>query len=201
MQDIDDALGRFYRYREIFRTDEHAVVNTFSLPRQHAAKHYPELIRQFGAPNGLCSSITECKHIKAVKEPWRRSNRFNALGQMLLTNQRLDKLAASRVDFDQRRMLEGPCLELESRLKTIGLYLYTYQYCVLTTVVTEQALHGLAVDDPIDNPEVDKEIRRWTVQGDHDLCEADDGPVNLAAQIQLARTPRKSVFVCSRRSI
>jgi len=26
---------------------------------------------------------------KAVKEPWRRSNRFDALSQMLLTNQRL----------------------------------------------------------------------------------------------------------------
>lgn len=69
-----------------------------------------KLIRAFGAPNGLCSSITESKHIKAVKEPWRRSNRFEALAQMLLTNQRLDKLAASRVDFAKRRMLEGTCL-------------------------------------------------------------------------------------------
>jgi hypothetical protein len=46
-----------------------------------------------------------------VKEPWRRSNRCDALGQMLLTNQRLDKLAASRVDFKTRRMLEGSCLQ------------------------------------------------------------------------------------------
>ncbi|KAJ6617373.1 hypothetical protein B0H10DRAFT_2176466 [Mycena sp. CBHHK59/15] len=29
------------------------------------------------APNGLCSSITESKHIKAVKQPWRRSRRGN----------------------------------------------------------------------------------------------------------------------------
>jgi hypothetical protein len=64
----------------------------------------------FGAPNGLCSSITELKHIKAVKEPWRRSDRFDALSQMLLTNQRLDKLAASRVDFADRGMLRGTCL-------------------------------------------------------------------------------------------
>jgi hypothetical protein len=67
------------------------------------------LIRAFGAPNGLCSSITESKHIKAVKEPWRRSNRYDALGQMLLTNQRLDKLAAARVDFNARGMLKGTC--------------------------------------------------------------------------------------------
>ncbi|KZP05117.1 hypothetical protein FIBSPDRAFT_766326, partial [Athelia psychrophila] len=61
----------------------------------------------FGAPNGLCSSITETKHIRAVKEPWRRSSRFNALGQMLVTNQRLDKLAAMRVDFARRGMLQA----------------------------------------------------------------------------------------------
>jgi hypothetical protein len=77
----------------------------FSLPRQHALVHYSRLIQEFGAPNGLCSSITESRHITAVKRPWRRSNRFNALGQMLLTNQRLDKLGLARVDFVARGML------------------------------------------------------------------------------------------------
>ena len=72
--------------------------------------HYIDRIWDFGAPNGLCSSITESKHIKAVKEPWRRSNRFEALGQMLLTNLRLDKIAAARVDFAARGMLVGSCL-------------------------------------------------------------------------------------------
>ncbi|KAJ7678406.1 hypothetical protein B0H17DRAFT_109703 [Mycena rosella] len=46
-------------------------------------------------PNGLCSSITESKHIKAVKEPWRRSSRFNALLQMLTTISRLDKVGTT----------------------------------------------------------------------------------------------------------
>jgi hypothetical protein len=63
-------------------------------PRQHSLSHYCLLITEFGAPNGLCSSITESKHIKAVKEPWRRSHHHEALSQMLLTNQHLDKLAA-----------------------------------------------------------------------------------------------------------
>jgi len=62
-------------------------------------KHYRQLVQLYGAPNELCSSITESKHIKAVKEPWRRSSHFEALGQMLLTNHRLDKLAACRIDF------------------------------------------------------------------------------------------------------
>jgi hypothetical protein len=101
---IDSALEDFHRHRVAFNT---VRPDGYSLPRQHAMAHYPLLIREFGAPNGLCSSITESKHIKAVKEPWRRSSHFQALGQMLLTNQRLDKLAADRVDFQARGMLDG----------------------------------------------------------------------------------------------
>ena len=67
--------------------------------------HYRFLIQDFGAPNGLCSSITESKHIKAVKKPWRRSSKHGALAQILVINERLDKLAASRVDFEVRGML------------------------------------------------------------------------------------------------
>lgn len=72
-------------------------------------KHYRYLTELFGAPNGLCSSITESKHIPAVKEPWRRSSRNKPLGEMLLTNQRLDKLSACREDFKARGMLIGSC--------------------------------------------------------------------------------------------
>ncbi|KAK0218877.1 hypothetical protein IW262DRAFT_1448874 [Armillaria fumosa] len=46
----------------------------------------------FGAPNGVCSSITESWHITAMKKPWQHSNRNNTMSQMLLTNQHLDKL-------------------------------------------------------------------------------------------------------------
>lgn len=106
---LDDALKRFHMHRKIFQTSG-VRPKGFNLPRQHSLIHYHKLIRAFGAPNGLCSSITESKHIKAVKEPWRRSNRFEALGQMLLINQRLDKLAASRIDFGHRGMLRGTCL-------------------------------------------------------------------------------------------
>jgi hypothetical protein len=103
---IDHALAKFHQERTIFET-EGVRPDGFSLPRQHSLSHYRLLITEFGAPNGLCSSITESKHIKAVKEPWRRSNHHEALSQMLLTNQRLDKLAASRIDFQARGMLDG----------------------------------------------------------------------------------------------
>jgi hypothetical protein len=84
---IDAAVARFHHEREIFNVIR---PNGYSLPRQHSLVHYTFLIWEFGAANGLCSSITESKHIKAVKEPWRRSSHFEALGQMLVTNQRLD---------------------------------------------------------------------------------------------------------------
>ena len=121
LSELEDALKRYHVHRKIFQ--ECGVrADGFNLPRQHSLTHYYQLIREFGAPNGLCSSITESKHIKAVKEPWRRSNRFNALGQMLLTNQRLDKLAAARVDFAHRKMLDGTSLDWA--LSRLGVYIY-----------------------------------------------------------------------------
>ncbi|THU77673.1 hypothetical protein K435DRAFT_824275 [Dendrothele bispora CBS 962.96] len=110
-QDIDEqmlssinlALRRFHHYRTIFI--QTGVRDDFSLPRQHSLVHYHENIILFGAPGGLCSSITESRHITAVKRPWRRSRRYEALSQMLLVNQRLDKLAALTVDFVDRGLL------------------------------------------------------------------------------------------------
>lgn len=101
---LNNLLEQFHQEREIFR-EVGIRPDGFCLPRQHSLKHYVNSILKFGAPNGLCSSITESKHIKAVKKPWRRSSRFNALPQMLLTNQRLDKLAAITVEFRARGML------------------------------------------------------------------------------------------------
>ncbi|KAF9225582.1 hypothetical protein BS17DRAFT_869508 [Gyrodon lividus] len=94
LKGIEDALSRFHTYWEAFRTDNDPIVTTFSLPCQHSAKHYPSLIRLFGAPNGLCLSITKCKHINAIKEPWHAA----------------DKLAASCVDFTSWGMMNETCL-------------------------------------------------------------------------------------------
>jgi hypothetical protein len=108
LDDLDEALARFHKYRVVFQTSGVRAEGPegISLPCQHAMKHYRELIEWFGSPNGLCTSITEAKHIKAVKEPWRRTNRYNALGQMLLINQRIDKMAAAESDFRARGMLK-----------------------------------------------------------------------------------------------
>lgn len=103
---LETTLKAFHRLRDVFVRNG-VRDDVISLPRQHGLKHYPPGIRLFGSPNGLCSSITESKHIKAVKEPWRRSSRFNALSQMLITNQRMDKMAAQKLLFARCGMLEG----------------------------------------------------------------------------------------------
>ncbi|KAL4080764.1 hypothetical protein J3A83DRAFT_4355731 [Scleroderma citrinum] len=108
LDEIDDALQCFHHFCEVFWNT--GVVNTFLLPQQHSMKHYNYLIHQFGAPNRLCSSITKLKHIKAVKWPYWHTNCFQALGQMLLINQRLDKLATAHAVFKEHGMLNGSCV-------------------------------------------------------------------------------------------
>ena len=155
---LDDALQRFHCHREIFRTSG-VRPDGFNLPRQHSLVHYGRLIRAFGAPNGLCSSITESKHIKAVKEPWRRSNRFEALSQMLLTNQRLDKLAAARVDFADRGMLQGTCLS--AAYDGLGL-LHTHppfhSNNAVTNVNVNKDLDGDDDEGDVDGPMVEAHV-------------------------------------------
>ncbi|KAG1732554.1 hypothetical protein EDB19DRAFT_2003517 [Suillus lakei] len=93
---IQDALARFHQHREAFQ--DAGVVSSFSLPRQHSLLHYP------------------------LKEPWRRSSRFNALGQMLRTNQWLDKLAAMRTDFTI------PALTIELEMPQLSALLHQFLF-------------------------------------------------------------------------
>ncbi|KAK0449354.1 hypothetical protein EV421DRAFT_1889156 [Armillaria borealis] len=95
---LDNTIERYHREQEIFH-DVGIQPDGFSLPWQHSIN--------FGAPNGLCSSITESKHIKAIKKPWRCSSQFNTLPQMLQINERLDKLHAAHVNFQVCGMLNG----------------------------------------------------------------------------------------------
>ena len=104
LEAINAAIADFHH--------EHVAFNEihpdkYSLPCQRSIAHYQFLIQEFGAPNGLCLSITKSKHIKAIKEPWCCLSQFKALGQMLVTNQRLDKLAAAHINFQARGMFNS----------------------------------------------------------------------------------------------
>lgn len=151
---IQAELDRFHREREVFRTSG-IRSEGFSLPRQHSLKHYSHGIQEFGALNGLCSSITESAHIRAVKKPYRRSNRHNALGQMLLTNQRLDKLAAARVDFTSRGMLLGPCIPLLSLIDDTDPP--PDELSSASSITDEEGLNG-AESGPVDGNAIQAEV-------------------------------------------
>ena len=88
---IQDALDSFHRYQVVFLF-VCVRPNGFSLPWQHSLAHYQHLIRLFSAPNGICTSITESMHRKAIKKPYQRTNQCNALGQVLIVNQRDDHI-------------------------------------------------------------------------------------------------------------
>ncbi|KAF8256834.1 hypothetical protein EI94DRAFT_1774813 [Lactarius quietus] len=94
LDQINQAVTHFHEEREIFK--ECRVREDFSLPHQHSI-----------TPNGVCSSITKFKYKESIKGPFCCSSHNEPIGEMLLTNQHLDKLAAARVDFTACRMLKG----------------------------------------------------------------------------------------------
>ncbi|KAH7905419.1 hypothetical protein BJ138DRAFT_1118492 [Hygrophoropsis aurantiaca] len=185
LRELKDALDRFHTYRKIFTTIGMRLEN-ISLPRQHSMTHYELLIRMFGAPNGLCSSITESKHIKAVKEPWRRSNRFHALGQMLLTNQRLDKIAASRVDFTARGMLSDTLATsyFNAQVRNDQESVHTSQNGDLD-LENAQDVH---------NSDIEQHSCNHTNQGENGDDNDNDGMIDervIDADVQMARTAQR----------
>ena len=111
LQEMQAAIDRFHELRTVF--EEVGVrPNGFSLPRQHSLHHYLRGIMLFGSPNGLCSSITESRHISAVKRPWRASGRNKfALFTILRTNVRRSKMAAIRAKFALKGMLDGDIIQ------------------------------------------------------------------------------------------
>lgn len=68
LSEMDDLLTCFHHYRTSFINS--GVREAISLPCQHGLTHYVPGIRLFGSPNGLCSSITESKHIKSKELSW-----------------------------------------------------------------------------------------------------------------------------------
>ena len=170
---LDSALEQFHRYRKIFQASGVRPTG-FSLPRQHSLVHYRHHIEKFGAPNGLSSSITESKHITAVKKPWRRSNRHEALGQMLVINTRNDKLAAARVDFSDRKMLHGTCLSE-----------------ALWKLRNDHTGDDLEDDDDDDDDNDDDNGQDLSADGDDDLTGPVDDELPVSSKVSLARKPGK----------
>jgi hypothetical protein len=187
LEQFRKCVDEFHRLRNIFI--QVGVRVSISLPRQHALSHYYYAIQLFGSPNGLCSSITESKHIKAVKEPWRRSSRFDALTQMLSTLVRLDKMTTLRHQFRRKGMLAGS----------------TSSYTMMGNIETGSEAnsqsnslgHSLDVEDSglgCDTHEMDddneKDINDSLADGDGDCGPVDGNPLGAMSEVKLARKCR-----------
>lgn len=180
LDQLQDVLDRFHQYRQIFI--DVGVQQNFNLPRQHSLVHFRRLIRAFGAPNGLCSSITESKHIKAVKEPWRRSSRYKATAQMLTTNSRLDKLAAMRADFVRRGMLPLPLASQSHRGNALNVMIFASIAYVIPSgapSITRRKSQSINTSNPLAHDAAEGH--------DHDDDDV-PGPRTMAS-VELAKVP------------
>ena len=115
LEHLHTCVGNFHALHNIFI--ESGVRATISLPCQHALHHYYQSIKLFSSPNGLCSSIMESKHIKAVKEPWQCSSKYNALHQMLRTLSHLKNLAFLHQKLTMQGLLTGTTSSFFESLK------------------------------------------------------------------------------------
>ena len=162
--DMQTALSTFHHLCAIFETVG-IRPDGFSLPRQHALVHYVCSIQLFGSPNGLCSSITESKHIVAVKRPWHQSSRKQPLGQILCTLTRLNKLAAICNEFARQGMLQS------------SVYMHARRTA------------GLNADDPPDRESLDDD--RF---GHEAEAVAAEDPYSMTSMVALLSWPGKYIF-------
>ncbi|KAF8261270.1 hypothetical protein EI94DRAFT_1789551 [Lactarius quietus] len=109
LEHLRNSIDMYHELRSVFV--QAGVHNTLSLPRQHALMHFYRAIHLFGSPNGLCSSITESKHIETTKDTWRRTSRYYAIYQMLRILFRMAKMLALRQCLQRNGMLRGFCHE------------------------------------------------------------------------------------------
>lgn len=107
---LTNTLDQYNQYHHIFVTM--GICEHFNLPHSHAQSHIIQAIQLFGSPNGLCSSITESKHIEAVQ-----SARYKALKQMLVIHAWTEKMHAVGAAFAMCCMLVGLSLEYARRMK------------------------------------------------------------------------------------
>jgi hypothetical protein len=136
----------------------------------------------------------ESKHITAVKVPWRRSNRNQPLGQILMTNQRSDQLATSRMDFTERGMLQGDLLDnvLEELRKL--------QYIIMFILINLSDASGNVerAADTLENGDNEHVLPSRT--SDDPIDDEDDeagivsDPNCVLADVKLATTVRETLF-------
>ncbi|KAI6096441.1 hypothetical protein EDD17DRAFT_1764745 [Pisolithus thermaeus] len=106
---------------------------------------------------------------------------FNAIGQMLLTNQRLDKLVSCRIDFASRGMLEGTCLS--AKLQSLR-----YLAPAFSTSNSGGAPGSVGEPAPLTHSDAQPSPPVASTQADNEEGIPDDLPMSLTGHVELART-------------
>jgi len=114
---------------------------------------------------------------------------------MLVTNQRLDQLAAAHVDFESRDMLDGTCLShvLQQQL---GMYSSssTSDYHFDTIILAAAAIHApdpASVNETEAISDADQSTQQ-TLTEDEDPNEEVVNDLDVIAEVKLASTIHKS---------
>ncbi|QRV95530.1 helix loop helix DNA-binding domain protein [Ceratobasidium sp. AG-Ba] len=86
--------------------DDEAQFN--GIAKTHSLTHYPYLICQLGAPEGLSTEITERLHIDYVKIPWSTTNHVNPTQQMIAYLLNREAWALLRAYMHDSRLVMDP---------------------------------------------------------------------------------------------
>lgn len=70
------------------------------IPKLHMLSHYADSIRELGTPDGYSTEAPEHLHIEYAKEPWRASNKRDAIPQMVRFIQRQEAIRIHRAHLD-----------------------------------------------------------------------------------------------------
>jgi hypothetical protein len=119
---------------------------------------------------------------------------------MLVTNQRLDKLAAARIDFKNRGMLNGTCLSAALQASCeLNVHCYIKSQACLSALVAIQQRDSHEINEPDANQPNESNMTDSSIgateQADNENVEIDDGPTVVEAHVELAKTVRKDDFI------
>jgi hypothetical protein len=71
------------------------------IPKLHMLRHYVQMIRELGTPDGYNTETPEHLHIEYAKVPWRASNKVKPLPQMVKYIQRQEAIYIHRIYMDK----------------------------------------------------------------------------------------------------
>ncbi|KAG2153819.1 hypothetical protein DEU56DRAFT_725961 [Suillus clintonianus] len=87
---LDEARALFHDNKEIFVNL--GIRNNFNLPKLHAGRHYPSMIRTFGTTDNYNTEYTERLHIDLAKDAYRATNHKGEFTQMTQWLERKEKI-------------------------------------------------------------------------------------------------------------